>query len=487
MNSRQQLAITTVHGVKSIPISQYPAEAWTSLIGSSSSAGMYELYDKVPWLYRGINTITEAIVGLPRNNDDLKAANIRVDWNHLLNEIVGDWLFFGAMYCVLEENRYGNNQELRRFHPSTIRLATDKRLGLLGFNRQLGAHQTFYKRDQLGFTWIPSRKDELSIGTAPVKAALNAAGLLASIDEYGVAYFDSGAINPTIARIEEFETYPQAEQDRTKSKLEKLFDRGNSGAHKVAPVGANITFETVGSPMKDLAVPELTDKKREDISTALGIPQSLLFSSAANFATARQDDQHFYSKTVIPLARKIEGMLNPYFLHMGLGVKLSFREQEMELFQRDESNRSDSLNNLVAVGIPLVTAMEILGFDLTEEQWAEVRQAETLPPAENLPTVTVSSVGDDEGQGDEPIALRTFRPVESIVDHLDMWRRKATKAFRKQGNAEVEFVSELIPPSLKAAIEGHLAEVQHRDDISHIFDNSIVLIDPHTHDGLKVY
>lgn len=478
MKTISQLAISTVNGTKSIPLRNMPPEAWTSVFGGVEDYGIYELYKKVPWLYRGINHICEAVINMPRNQEELDTANLRVDWNFFLNEIVGDYLLAGAMFCVIEDNSFGKNKELRRFHPDTIKLETDETDGLKGFKRRISAssNETTYGRDELGYTWIPSRSSEIAIGDSPAMAALNAAGLLLNIDEFGKNYFDNGAINPTIAKIEEFETLDPAEQQRTKSVLERLFGRGNKNAHKVAPVGANVEFETVGSPMKELAVPELTDKKREDIATALGIPQSLLFSSAANYATARQDDYHFYNKTVVPLVRKIEGMLNAYFLSMNISVQIKFREQEMELFQRDEAARSDSLVNYVSVGYPVDLASELLGIDMDDEQWARLRnhlnKLEQLPAPDTNAVVT--SVEDDDVSTDDTLSIRTYRPVNTITTELKKWQAKATKAFRRQGNAEVEFVSDLIDPSLKSAIEGALSRVRHRDDVQMIFKHAIL-------------
>jgi len=487
----KQFTLTTVDGIKSIPIHQFPADAWRNLFGSTG--GMedgrtlkYQLYEAVPWLYRGVNTIVEAVIGLPRNDEDLETLDLRVDWSAFLNEIVGDYLFTGAMFCIIESNRYGKNRELRRLHPDTMKPEADEGQGLTGFTRTLGTKEISFKRDELGYTWIPSRDTEIAIGTAPVNAALAAAGLLYNIDEYGQKYFKSGAINPTLVEFDNWETYPEAEKKRTKNILRRMFQGGINKAHEVLPIGANAKVHTLGNPLSELAVPELTDKKREDISTALGIPQSLLFSQAANYATAHQDDQHFYDKTIVPLARKIEGMLNPYFLQMGISTQLEFHEQEMELYQKDEASRSDSLVNLINAGIPLITAMEILGYDLDDEQWRELRQA--ITPDEPMviqdnPTPVINDTADTQGDP-SMMSISTFRQVNTIATDLDKWQRKATKYFRKYGTADVDFESDLIPPTLAAAIEGHLIAVDNREDIATVFEHAIRLTDHHNESGV---
>ena len=478
MHKSVNLTMTTVNGVKSIPISQFPKEAWTSLFGNSSSDdNRYELYKRVPWLYRAVTLICEAIVQLPRNQDELDEMDIRVRWTDFLNSIVGDYLFHAAMYVVIEDNRLGNNKEMRRFHPSTITPQHDNMEGLIGFERKFKNGQAVkYGRDELGYTWLPSRSDELSVGAPSIVAALNAAGLLSEIDQYGIKYFKSGAVSPTIVEIEEFDTLTESEQKRTKNIFRRMFESGVEKAFEVLPVGSNTKVHNIGSPMKELAVPELSDKKREDIATALGIPISMLFSNAATHATANEDNKSFYTKTVIPIARRIEDMLNPYFAQHEINGQLEFREQEMDLFQEDEAQRSQALNNLVNAGVPRVTAMEILGFDLTDEQWAAVQESQEQPAPvmidDNSNMITTST---DE----DMVSIRAFKAVESPLTHMDMWQRKATKAYRRHNNALVEFDSDLIPPTLAAAIKGHLAEVEDREEIPSIFQHAVSLVDHH--------
>jgi HK97 family phage portal protein len=467
----------TSNGTKAVSFNNIPQEAWTSIFGESTEE-YYDVIKKVPVLQRGLSIISEAIGMIPFNKDEFESANIRVNFPFFLNEIIGDYLIHGSMFCILESNRFGKNMELRRFHPELMELEIDKQQGLTGFKRKIGTTEIKFKRDEIGHAWVPSREKEIAIGSSRVMAALAASGLLQSIDEYGRKHFKSGAINPTLVEIEDYHTLGDAEQERTRSIFRRMFQGGVKKAFEVFPVGSNTKVHNIGSPMADLAIPELTDRKREDICVALGVPMTLLFPSAANYATSQQDDIHFYNKTIVPLLRVVEGMLNPYFLNKGLNYQLEFREQEMDIFQEDESSRSDSLRNLTATGIPLVIAMEILGYDLTDEQWSAVRAVEEKE--DELPMISEVPPMEEDN---EIITVRSFKPVESIATHLDMWQRKAKKAYKKHGNASIEFESDLIPSTLSAAIKGHLDEVTDHDDISDVFNHAVSLSDHH-HEGV---
>ena len=133
--------------------------------------------------------------------------------------------------------------------------------------------------------------------------------MLYNMDVFGSMFFERGAINPTVVTIQGFDRLQEAEQQRVRS----WFDRTMTGlrnAFSVLPLATETSIQQLGSGIGDLTVPDLTDAKRQDISTALGIPQSLLFSNASNYATARQDDLHFYDKTILPQARFISEKLN---------------------------------------------------------------------------------------------------------------------------------------------------------------------------------
>jgi hypothetical protein len=66
--------------------------------------------------------------------------------------------------------------------------------------------------------------------------------------------------------------------------------------------------------LESLANTELTAVRREDIATAMGIPQTLLFSTGAGGlgggGVVTQDEKHFYDKTIRAECELIAGVLN---------------------------------------------------------------------------------------------------------------------------------------------------------------------------------
>lgn len=108
----------------------------------------------------------------------------------------------------------------------------------------------------------------------------------------------------------------------------------------------------------------------------------MVLSNASNYAVSQQDVLNLYNQTIIPDSQQIERQLNNQ-LFQPLGLQFSFRPQELSVFQEDEEQRSASLQQLVASGVPLGVAMEMLGFTLPGDmQYSDLTpEPEPEPPA----------------------------------------------------------------------------------------------------------
>ena len=89
-------------------------------------------------------------------------------------------------------------------------------------------------------------------------------------------------------------------------------------------VRGEVQPQVVGQPI-DLAMPELTESKRQDIATALGVPHSLVASDAANYATAQADRLNLYDFTILPEATLVARMINTQVLRARRGGSSSRR------------------------------------------------------------------------------------------------------------------------------------------------------------------
>lgn len=474
-------------GLKSIPLSQLPEAAWTTITGGSSSqstVNALELYETIPWLHRGVNARVNALAGMPlalhetdEDGDELERSEWPIDMNikALVAALYKDYIIFARAYTFINQNLQhgivrsdGKPVEIRRWQPDTVRPIEDNENGITGWKRTLKGQTKDYGKEFIAHWYKPPVRSETGHDVSDVMVALAAAGVIRSSDLYAASHFEHGGVNTTLIWDE---ASGGQMQETDKKRLEGWFERAVMGvrnAFKYRVVSGKFGHLTLGYPMKDTIVPELTNSKREDIATALGVPQSIMFSNAANFATAYQDDLHFYDKTIIPDGEALEEVLNDGIFHP-LGYHLRFHPERMELYQRIETDKADSLRALVDGKI-----------------WTkrEARQATNMPdlPADDDPQY------DEFAEKPEPEAQPIppqFQQGNGTIDEAEMddefeqemkrWQAVALTRFKENKFAKaLEFKSDVIPATLQSAVKGALEAVKHTDEIRAVFADMAV-------------
>lgn len=345
---------------KALPLDALTGEAWRALGRSLDESEVAQRYEDTPWFRRGVDVRCEALAALPFSfietatgkpleTGTLPPLPFELELETLLNVLEGWLTLYGAAYLYKGFNAAGVLRELRPIHPMTVTPRYSASRGIDHFERRAGETMLVVSPAELAYIWMPSRRSEVGPGVAPARAALAAANLLNSADEFGRLYFENGVIAPALV------TVPPGTPEGEMRRLESWAQRTLSGLKKafnVMGIAAEVKVSSLGEqvPLGDLALPALTDKKREDIATVFGVPHSILFSNAATYATARQDDLHFYDKTIIPEARRIERALNRQ-VFVPLGWRLAFRPELMEVYQALEAEKADKLALLYDRGI----------------------------------------------------------------------------------------------------------------------------------------
>lgn len=445
-------------GLKAVPLNALPEEAWTFITGEGTDAKeLKKHYESVPWLYRGVNIRAQAVASVPFSIMDSSGKEIDTSDNYqnklgwlpdpysMLSGIESDLTLFSRAYLLKNKNIFNRPlaDGLRRFAPRTIRPKFDGERGIIGFTRMVNNKQLpMLSVDDVVYIWLLDPFSELGKARSPAEASLNAAGMLLSVDEFGTSYFKRGAVKVTLLAVS------GAINPQDRSELEgwwKQIVSGVKNAFGGKVINADrVTPTTIGDGLAELANQNLTKEKREDIATALGIPQSILFSTGGvNRAITQQDAINFYSMTIVPEAQMIERSLNTQ-LFKPLKLQWKFQPQKMSIFQIDETNRSLALLNLVQAGEMLENAYLILGYDLPDEMTDRQRDKQ--------PVVLPSSNGKTK--------------------HLEQWQRKSLNQLTK-GLPFTGFDSDLIPETLNAAIRGQLEEVKSEDDLKAVFDHMV--------------
>ncbi|NJK82268.1 MAG: phage portal protein [Chloroflexaceae bacterium] len=156
-------------------------------------------------------------------------------------------------------------------------------------------------------------------------------------------------------------TPSRADLDR----LELWWRRLVSGVRRAwesVAIRSSVKPVVVGDGLEALANERLTTQLRQDIAAALGIPETLLSASAANYATSLSDRLNFYETTIVPQAQLISEALNEQ-LFGPLGLHFAFLPEQLEVYQEAEVRKARQI--VALVGRPILTVNEgraLLGY-----------------------------------------------------------------------------------------------------------------------------
>ena len=444
-------------GRKSVPLNALPPEAWTFISGQGPDlAELQTLYDRVPWLYRAVALRAVALPSIPfaildgeEEIDNSADYTNKLGWLPdpfaLLEQIEMDLVLHSRAILIKDQNIFGRSigDGLRRLYPPSMKPKTAPERGIIGWIRTLNNRQLPpIDADEVVYISLPDPWSEIGVALSPAQNSLSAAGILRDVDEFGSAFFKRGAVKVTLLAVSG-DTRPEEQE-----KLEGWW-RGITRGLKDAFTGRvinsdRITPHVIGEGIAELSDQGLTKEKREDISTALGIPQSILFSTGAvNRAVSQQDDINFYTKTMIPEARRVERSLNAQHFE-AQGVRLQFRPQEMTIFQADEEARSSALLNLVNAGETLLNGYKILGFDLPKEVQED----------------------HDEQEDEEP----TNGNVSPLFRALLKWQESSLDRVKDGKPPRVNWSSHFIPESMLENVAAGLATAGTEEAVRAVFD-----------------
>lgn len=344
---------------------------------------------------------------------------------------------YGVNYLLKATNARGRNVTPMWALPATMEINADN-TGLTGFTRTVrntatGAETKLkLKPDQVVYTWLPALNAEIGPDIAPAAVALQNAGILKSGYNFIQNTFDRGGVKATILFVDESkiamrrDEYPQLE-NRFARFIDQL-RRGVRSAFEPLALDAGVDVKEFGSNMEEADIGNLTTDQKQEIADAFGIPYSLLFSDAANYATAERDVLNFYNSIVIPSAELLCETWNEQ-LFQPEGLTLEPHPERLEVMQSMQLSQAQAVLPLYAGGLlSKAEAREMLGYT-PEETTAAEAEAEVLATA---------SQAANEAKG-----LAELRRWDSVV---------ARRWAEGKPHKALAFTSEDLAPGLCAAI-----------------------------------
>jgi HK97 family phage portal protein len=455
---------------------------WTFLSGDESLKTDAVYFKFIPTLYRAVQLRAYSVASMPF--EILKGKTVydeSSEWQNkvgfipnpfMLLQLIESALVIAGSCYLFRERSVATTKALHYHLPASVTPEINKITGKIEyFKRPVNGVEKHFTPEDYVYFWLPD--PYIEVGPAvnyPAKAAANACGVLLNTDIFASNFFERGAIKAMLLTV----TGMPSEAERQKLSdwwrrvvggIKNAFGAQVINAEAVKPV-------VVGEGMKELENVTIGQEKREDVAIAMGIPMSILFANAANYATSQQDELNFLNKTIIPDCQFIESILNEQVFE-ALGLRLNFLPETLDAMQEDENDRAAALKVYTDAGFPLLMACDILGIELDDKQRAELEAAETERKlkAEELANRLENALKPKEEQSQQ----EEEQPQEentTFKSEMLKWQRKAINAMKKGKPANVTFDTTIIPESMCETIMTALGNAKNEADVKDIFSQT---------------
>jgi len=384
-------------------------EAWVDALNNSDTGEKPDMsietaWSTESWFRRCVGILSSTIAGIPweitrgetvvlKNDEEAPDEWEWFDVEDYLYRSTASLTLTGASYFQkegvlnddMEYRRIQDIAGLKYYNPSKVKpeyergdYGTDEYGNFRYFKREVGSSVFHIDRRSVIHTFQPDPFKEQGPGSSDGMAAREQAQILYDLSGFTSDQLRSGLPKKTVFVADKDARQPSEDQLK---KWQRWIQRHLLGAKGTPPeVMQGLDTKEIGSDLSSLHSSEITKDAREAVSSAFGIPHSLIMSNAANFATAQADQLNFYITKALPQARIITNALNRQLL-APLGFRFSLRPERLEVFQSYELEKGQTLVALTG-GKPVLTQDEArerveeepLGYDSLEP----MRQTDVL-------------------------------------------------------------------------------------------------------------
>lgn len=429
--------------------------------------GTIDAYEKVPMLYRAVNLRSDALGTVPfkifRNGTETDYPFI-TPLDSLIQQTERSLLLTGhAIWLKLYKGRilYG----FQFLNPESVRVefvpekatAFNPSAGLV-FTQQInGITYGPWTIEDVIYWREPSLSQDVGRGVSAAGVALQSAQLAYYLERFTSAFFEHGAQPALVMSLDKSVTPPEFERMRSdwRARAENV-----ANAFRTFWMRGEIKTQIITFPLKDMELIQLQERAVTNITTTFGVPRTMLEASAANYATADSDRQSFWRETIVPRLSFYQRILNEQ-LFTPLEYSIEFHPDELDVFQTDEAARAGSLLQLTQAGVPLASAMNLLGYKNVEEALG-MATPEELPDTQGVNEETGAAITDPDLSDMQSTAEKRIRD-------LDLYQRKSLHRLREGKSPAVKFTSDHLPRYMTDFLELELRKAKKKIAVDEIF------------------
>lgn len=332
--------------------------------------------------------------------------------------------------------------------------------------------------EDICYIFLPGTKDN-EPDTPPAKVSMEAAGLVYHQNAFLKTFFEQGAMPTTVVVAED--DPPPHEKKRIRDYLMRLFS-GRLRAWGLEVLSAKLRFEKLVPPLKEVFLPEIKTQGEYEICVTMGVPISILYSQAARNSTAEQDDQHLYTKKVIPFCQKIEEKVNKD-LFAPMGLRLRFRPDKHPLFEALATKNVKDLElildylspNEVRAAAGYLPDPSLNGMEpaIVRKSKRGMGQLSVPGTQDSVDSEQLAVDSEQSAVSSEEVKALPFGmsqgEYEGMLGDLRKWESKCLKRLPDMPPMAVPFESDAIPAPITYLVKKQLLRAKTKEEIKAAF------------------
>jgi HK97 family phage portal protein len=390
-----------------------------------------------------------------------------------------DWLWLneaalllaGASYTVRLRNQYAREKGLQWLNPFTVKPELVN--GKIIFTQTIeGQQKGKWGEDEIIYLREFSPLDDVGPGISATSVAAEDGRTLRAVSQFLGNFFESGAMPVTLLTIKGLpaaapQGAPAGERERIERFFKKMMTKVKN-AFRVLAVGNDVDLKTITPLLNSFDIDKLDTHSIAGVAWAFDIPKSVLTSDSANYATATTEYEIYLRNTIIPRCNFFEAKFNKFL--SDYDCRIEFAPEEMLENQENEWRRAQSLKSMTDAGLPILAALDILGYNLSDKAQAVLNEALAKPAPPPPAPVVVSPVQTNPANEVDQTTTDTNAVTVRMVEDLSKWMRKSLKSLEGGKLPLVDFESEAIPDDMKMKVNTGLAKATTPHEIKEAFE-----------------
>jgi hypothetical protein len=428
---------TSGNAVKSLDIDDVFGAGFAASLTGQQEVVPRVYYAVVPFMRRATRIRCNAVAGVPvtleRNGKDISARPEFASLMNNLSQLIWKTEFalclspYGA-YWRKSTNRAGLNPTPEWLLPHSCwpYITAEAGLEYIRYIHPWGVPRAgtvdMLPLEDVVYFWYPSLDRANWPGPCPGLAALAAASALANRDLFVSNYFNRGAIKGVLLQV------PTATNPEERTKLKTWWDQlfaGVKNAWRSIVISADVKPVVIGEGLKETESDKLTAQYRQDVAAAFEVPESMLLSNAANYATAREERISFYEETVFPELDLILDAINTQWLRDAYDAELVAHPEQTEAAQDAQVQQATAITELV--GQPVLTVNEGRGWlgmepmeddepDVAPDEAGDYQAMETEASADDIAEQAAETAHTTSGDPERITDAERVPDVARIID-----------------------------------------------------------------------